>query len=1279
MAQFERPVKRWQIRSVCFLFFSAIIIGAASVGMTNDSASGEAGAIFVDSGQSLGNTTTQAVAAADLDGVNGPDVFAANAGSNTVWLNNGSGQFTDSGENLGTAFGESVALANLDSDTDIDAVVANSDTLNQVWWNDGDGTFTAGPTFPSTSSRGVAVGNLNADDDPDIYIAEEGMDHIYWNNGDGTFTDSGQSLDTAPGYGVALEDLDGDGDLDVFVANGGSGSPFDTVWINQGGDQGGTEGDFLDSGQELGFIWTEDVALGDLGGPSAIDAFTASWIPQANKMWPNEGPAAFFDSGQNLGSEGSLGVSLGDVDGDLDLDAFVGNQFPDGGKLWINNGSGMFTDSGESIGADQTIQRSALADFNNDGALDLFLAVDGPNQVWFNSTGEGILPTVGFQHQIVDSRAVAGGSTSIALDTDGNPHIAYTKYQLNHEGRDNAIWYSAWDGVRWHRERLLRIGDALAQPFAVALELDSAGNPHIAFATGVPAPNAIISYAQRVDDHWDIEQLVSGGGFTFGLGVSMALDSQDNPHFVYISNQGINYQYFDGVNWTEELIDPDLNVGFNRSFKDFALDAADNPHVSYYSQDDQSLRYAHKVSGIWQLEIVDDDPVTVSSTINSIAIDNSGNPAIAYLWERSTELKIARWNGASWIIQTVHTAPAPFDLSRANSNDLTFDSAGRPHIIFASDYDSYMELTHIFWDGAQWVQRVIDNSGLAGRSASVALDSDDDVHVSYYDATQRDLRYAAWGPKYEIVTVNSNAAVATTALGIRDRIPSIGFYDLNSGLTKVADWVGEWLFDNIASSSNPVPQISAVNWLSSVQFSHYDADKQRLLYTHWDGRIVRSEVIDENGDVGRFNDITYFGANDLFIRIAYWDASNHRIKLAELNSLRDPPVIHVNDQTPALNADSGYVSITMLPSHNVGISYYDGVNGNLRYAAWDRITNTWVDRLVDGAGAETGRMSDIALDSTEGVPVMAYYDETADQIKMAYGNGPDFSYSVAVSNVADVTSLSLSLNMNSRHQARILYTTAGGNLNLAALYNEGWRVTNLVSGGESTRDASSLVLQNRLHFSYADSLQGLMYGFRSSNLDFPEQPGTDPTLGDGHYNPLQSCDTDDDDDDDDGSISAGLTGIENRLRAPQVLTGPLTDQEIFSGMTALFNITAAGRYYIGLYRAHGPEMGQIALDDPQLIWDSYGMLQNFMSGLEAFVTGDGDQPLIDQDMIDAALDIWTRIAAEAGPELAGVINTELAKYNNLQDFVGLSFDQWAEAIGVRTPATADVLFRDNFE
>ncbi|MEJ2750481.1 MAG: hypothetical protein P8183_21620, partial [Anaerolineae bacterium] len=121
-------------------------------------------------------------------------------------------------------------------------------------------------------------------------------------------------------------------------------------------------------------------------------------------------------------------------------------------------------------------------------------------------------------------------------------------------------------------------------------------------------------------------------------------------------------------------------------------------------------------------------------------------------------------------------------------------------------------------------------------------------------------------------------------------------------------------------------------------------------------------------------------------------------------------------------------------------------------------------------------------------------------------------------------------------------------------------------------------------------------------------------------------------------------------------------------LTAVFRQTAAGTTYVNQYAQNDHEIGRIMTSDPRLMWDSYRTLQDFMPGLDALTNGLGSQVTVTQDMVDHAYSVWSRIAADANPELAAIINNELAQSNNLQDFVGLSFDEWALAIGVEPPS-----------
>ncbi len=282
---------------------------------------------------------------------------------------------------MGSLNSEDVALGDLDGDKDLDAVVANSNGLNQVWINNGSGQFTSGQSFEAKLSRGVALGDLDGDLDPDAFFANNSGNTV-WLNSSGVFMDTKQSLGSNNAHDVALADVDGDGDLDAYVANSLSGAQPDQVWINQGKLQGGSEGDFADSGQSLGLAWTYAVALGNLNNDPLPDAFAANWFPNANNVLLNAG-SVYSDTGQALGNAASLGVALGDVDGDINLDAFVTNNYPNPSTVWLNDGVSSFSYSGQQIGS-TTSYDVALAELDGNASLDAFIANFGANTVFTN-------------------------------------------------------------------------------------------------------------------------------------------------------------------------------------------------------------------------------------------------------------------------------------------------------------------------------------------------------------------------------------------------------------------------------------------------------------------------------------------------------------------------------------------------------------------------------------------------------------------------------------------------------------------------------------------------------------------------------------------------------------------------------------------------------------------------------------------------------------------------------------------------------------------------------
>jgi len=192
-----------------------------------------------------------------------------------------------------------------------------------------------------------ALGDLDGDGDLDVYAASlppkrgtyDPSDRILLNDGNGAFVDSGQRLDnprkagTAGSGSVALGDLDGDGDLDAVVATAEGAS----IWMNQGGVQGGQTGIFTESGQRLGSGHIEAVFLGDLDANRDLDVLVAGKAKAT--IWWNDGQADFHDSGQILKYTEPYGLAIGEFDSDGDLDVFSAKG--DELRLWLNQGDGQ--------------------------------------------------------------------------------------------------------------------------------------------------------------------------------------------------------------------------------------------------------------------------------------------------------------------------------------------------------------------------------------------------------------------------------------------------------------------------------------------------------------------------------------------------------------------------------------------------------------------------------------------------------------------------------------------------------------------------------------------------------------------------------------------------------------------------------------------------------------------------------------------------------------------------------------------------------------------------
>jgi len=102
--------------------------------------------------------------------------------------------------------------------------------------------------------------------------------------------------------------------------------------------------------------------------------------------------------------------------------------------------------------------------------------------------------------------------------------------------------------------------------------------------------------------------------------------------------------------------------------------------------------------------------------------------------------------------------------------------------------------------------------------------------------------------------------------------------------------------------------------------------------------------------------------------------------------------------------------------------------------------------------------------------------------------------------------------------------------------------------------------------------------------------------------------------------------------------------------------TERGRHYIDIYWAHGPELIQILIGNPDLSQEGLALIIEFEPPLRALVDGRGDSILINEDMVRRVDDYLLAVHEHAGPELRATIESERAQAT-FPDLVGLTFEE----------------------
>ena len=334
--------------------------------------------------------------------------------------------------------------------------------------------------------------------------------------------------------------------------------------------------------------------------------------------------------------------------------------------------------------------------------------------------------------EVVDDSPRVGEGSSIAIDSQDNPHISYYDGQFTHQK------YAFWDGEKWNFET---VDDELWTGEESIMQIDNNDGVHIISRHSSSGTN----YYRLVEGNWTFFT-----NLRTGVPVkSMELNNNAYPQIICSDLNFVNVFAFNGIDIVEVLALAEIDYSspylpYWASGASLTVDNEDCLHISFHKITgyDPSERYSELVYGTyidsqWNFEFFENKTLDVETYWTSIktyiALDSTSSPHICYYDGTDDAIKHSYKVESEWVTEIAANGSA-YDISMA------IDSKDNICLSYFNSSEKDLRYSQSTEDG--WYTITIDKGGVVGKQSSIAIDSEDGVHISYYDETNTYLKHA---------------------------------------------------------------------------------------------------------------------------------------------------------------------------------------------------------------------------------------------------------------------------------------------------------------------------------------------------------------------------------------------------------------------------------------------------------------------------------------------------------------------------------------------------------